>query len=256
MCSGSSLSKSLLAFAVVASLVLLWYKWPKDIVDFKTRTESSSDHIKVYVFQFGSVYKYKESVSVSNTFYSSRFFINEDILEIDDFRSRFKSAWFKRLKHSDASSGEKDCSMIVSDKWNDQGLENQINTSGDESSGSRNECNDKSTSGDDTNIRPSYDTEPMVEVESVDLRDALSVIFGLLELKLIPLLPILLFTLRHDLGVFHLRILTRRLQRHFVGRAGARQPGSPEYIPDPMELEDHVTVYFSEPEASRGLVAS
>nr|GFD22164.1 hypothetical protein [Tanacetum cinerariifolium] len=29
--------------------------------------------------------------------------------------------------------------------------------------------------------------------------------------QLIPLLPILSFTLRHDLGVFHLRILTRRL---------------------------------------------
>ncbi|GJV41736.1 hypothetical protein Tco_1420176 [Tanacetum coccineum] len=55
-------------------------------------------------------------------------------------------------------------SRIVSDKENDQGLENQSNTSGDESSRSRNECNDKSTSGDDTDIRPSYDTEPMVEV--------------------------------------------------------------------------------------------
>ncbi|GKB20347.1 hypothetical protein Tco_0854270 [Tanacetum coccineum] len=29
---------------------------------------------------------------------------------------------------------------------------------------SRNECNDKSTFGDDTDIRPSYDTEPIVEV--------------------------------------------------------------------------------------------
>ncbi|GJU37830.1 hypothetical protein Tco_1186184 [Tanacetum coccineum] len=32
------------------------------------------------------------------------------------------------------------------------------------SSRSRNECNDKSTSGDDTDIRPSNDTKPMVEV--------------------------------------------------------------------------------------------
>ncbi|GKC78988.1 hypothetical protein Tco_1129762, partial [Tanacetum coccineum] len=46
---------------------------------------------------------------------------------------------------------------------NDQGLENQSNTSGYESSRSRNECNDKSNSGDDTDIRPSYDTESMVE---------------------------------------------------------------------------------------------
>nr|GEW66927.1 hypothetical protein [Tanacetum cinerariifolium] len=53
---------------------------------------------------------------------------------------------------------------IVSDKWNDQGFENKSNTFGDESSRSRNECNDRSTSGDDTDIRPSYDIEPMVEV--------------------------------------------------------------------------------------------
>ncbi|GJW48370.1 hypothetical protein Tco_0080016 [Tanacetum coccineum] len=61
-------------------------------------------------------------------------------------------------------SREKDCSRIVSDKRNDQGLENQSNTSGDEISRSRNECNDKSTSRDDTNIRPSYDMKPMVEI--------------------------------------------------------------------------------------------
>ncbi|GJR95262.1 hypothetical protein Tco_0267436 [Tanacetum coccineum] len=51
---------------------------------------------------------------------------------------------------SDASSGEKDCSRIVSDK--------------DESSRSRNKCNDKSTSRDDMDISPTYDTEPMIEV--------------------------------------------------------------------------------------------
>nr|GEX45184.1 hypothetical protein [Tanacetum cinerariifolium] len=70
----------------------------------------------------------------------------------------------QEVKPSDASSGDKDCSRIVSDKRNDKGLENQSNTSGDDSSKSRNECNDKSTSGNDTDIRPSYDTEPMVEV--------------------------------------------------------------------------------------------
>ncbi|GJW52932.1 hypothetical protein Tco_0097017, partial [Tanacetum coccineum] len=70
----------------------------------------------------------------------------------------------QKVKASDASSGEKDFSRIVSDKGDDQCLDNQSNTSGDESSRSRNECNDKSTSRDDTDIRPSYDTEPMVEV--------------------------------------------------------------------------------------------
>ncbi|GKD90404.1 hypothetical protein Tco_1365911 [Tanacetum coccineum] len=42
--------------------------------------------------------------------------------------------------------------------------ENQSNTSRDESIRSRNECNDKITSEDDTDVRPSYDTKPMVEV--------------------------------------------------------------------------------------------
>ncbi|GJU24561.1 replication protein A 70 kDa DNA-binding subunit B [Tanacetum coccineum] len=63
----------------------LWDAW---IDDFNTRMESSSDHIKVCVFQFGCVRKSVESISVSNTFYSSRFFINEEIPEIADFKSR------------------------------------------------------------------------------------------------------------------------------------------------------------------------
>nr|GEV09075.1 hypothetical protein [Tanacetum cinerariifolium] len=71
----------------------------------------------------------------------------------------------REVKALDASLENKDCSRIVSDKRNDQGLENQSNTSGDESSRSRNEYNDKSTYGDDTDIRPSYDTEPIVETD-------------------------------------------------------------------------------------------
>ncbi|GJR20369.1 hypothetical protein Tco_0968896 [Tanacetum coccineum] len=72
----------------------------------------------------------------------------------------------QKVKASDASSGDNDCSRIVSDKENDQCLKNQSNTSGDESSRSMNECNEKSTSGDDMDIRPSYDTELMVEADS------------------------------------------------------------------------------------------
>nr|GEV60286.1 retrovirus-related Pol polyprotein from transposon TNT 1-94 [Tanacetum cinerariifolium] len=60
--------------------------------------------------------------------------------------------------------GDTDNSGIVSKKGNDQSLENQSNTSRDESSRSKNECNDKFTSRDDTDIIPSYDTEPMVKV--------------------------------------------------------------------------------------------
>ncbi|GJS53850.1 hypothetical protein Tco_0627212 [Tanacetum coccineum] len=52
----------------------------------------------------------------------------------------------QEVKASNASSGDKDSSGIVSDKGNNQNLENQSNTSGDESS------------------RPSYDKYPMVEV--------------------------------------------------------------------------------------------
>ncbi|GJU03457.1 hypothetical protein Tco_1113795 [Tanacetum coccineum] len=83
--------------------------------------------------------------------------MNAKKLQIQEYK-------IQEVKASNASSGDTNCSGIVSDKGNDQGLENQGNTSGDESSRSRNECNDKSTSRDDTDIRPSYDTKPMVEV--------------------------------------------------------------------------------------------
>nr|GEZ18474.1 hypothetical protein [Tanacetum cinerariifolium] len=75
---------------------------------------------------------------------------------------------------------------IVSDKGNDQGLENQRNTSGDERSMLRNECNDKSTFGDDTDIKPSYDTEPMVETDqnAIDERVALANLIANLKLDI------------------------------------------------------------------------
>ncbi|GKD06522.1 hypothetical protein Tco_1181496 [Tanacetum coccineum] len=77
--------------------------------------------------------------------------LNERQLQIQEYM-------VQKVKASDASLGEKDCSRIVSDKGNDQGLENLSNTSGNESIRSRNECNDKSTSRDDMDVRPSYDT--------------------------------------------------------------------------------------------------
>ncbi|GKB12602.1 hypothetical protein Tco_0846525 [Tanacetum coccineum] len=85
--------------------------------------------------------------------------LNERKLQIQECK-------VQKVKASDASSGDNDCSRIVLDKESDQGLENQSNTSVDESSRSRNECNDKKTYGDDTDIRPSYDTKPMVEADS------------------------------------------------------------------------------------------
>ncbi|GJZ97565.1 hypothetical protein Tco_0670018 [Tanacetum coccineum] len=55
-------------------------------------------------------------------------------------------------------------SGIVSDKGNDHSLEIQSNTPRDKSSRSRNECNDKSTSRNDTDIKPSYDIKPIAKV--------------------------------------------------------------------------------------------
>ncbi|GJY15428.1 hypothetical protein Tco_0385850 [Tanacetum coccineum] len=97
----------------------------------------------------------------------------EKQLDKEEFQEIGSMAAFKiqeckvqEVKASDACSGEKDYSRIVSDNGNVQGLENQSNTSGDKISRLRNECNDKSNSGDDTDISPSYDTEPMVEADS------------------------------------------------------------------------------------------
>ncbi|GJZ03608.1 hypothetical protein Tco_0536883 [Tanacetum coccineum] len=66
--------------------------------------------------------------------------------------------------------------------------------------------------------------------------------------QLIPQLPILLFTLRHDHGV-PLQDPYEEAPRQLLEQA----PHSPEYVPDPMELEDHVPVYIPEPETSEDL---
>ncbi|GJY08616.1 hypothetical protein Tco_1035801 [Tanacetum coccineum] len=83
--------------------------------------------------------------------------LNERKLQIQECK-------VQEVKSSDGSSGGKDSNGIVSEKGNAQSLENQNSTSRDESSSSRNECNEKITSWDDTDIRPSYDIEPIVEV--------------------------------------------------------------------------------------------
>ncbi|GJY99104.1 hypothetical protein Tco_0516534 [Tanacetum coccineum] len=64
----------------------------------------------------------------------------------------------------DESSGNTYNSGFVSDKGNAQSSKKQSNTSGNKSSRTGNECSEGSNSRDDTNIRPSYDTEPMTEV--------------------------------------------------------------------------------------------
>ncbi|GKC38060.1 hypothetical protein Tco_1050444 [Tanacetum coccineum] len=82
--------------------------------------------------------------------------LNEKKLQIQECK-------IQEVKASNACSGDTYSSGIVSDKGDDQSVENHSNTSRDESSRSRNECNDKSTSRDDTDIKPSYDTEPIVD---------------------------------------------------------------------------------------------
>ncbi|GJX78836.1 hypothetical protein Tco_0326985 [Tanacetum coccineum] len=91
--------------------------------------------------------------------------LNERKLQIQECKIR-------EVKASNACSRDTNSSGIVSDKGNDQSLENHSNTSRDESSRSKNECNDKSIFGDDTDIRPSYDTEPIVEVDSNVIPDS------------------------------------------------------------------------------------
>nr|GEU94282.1 hypothetical protein [Tanacetum cinerariifolium] len=88
----------------------------------------------------------------------------ETIIQDMDFIEQCIVERARREQEIQNSSRDTDSSGIVFDKGNDQSLENQSNTSEDESNMSRNECNDKITFGNDTDIRPFYDTEPMVEV--------------------------------------------------------------------------------------------
>ncbi|GJR79742.1 hypothetical protein Tco_0150527 [Tanacetum coccineum] len=101
----------------------------------------------------------------------------ETILKNFDFIEEYMLKTIIHAQTIQKSSG------IVSNKGNDQSLENQSNTSRDESSRSKNECNDKSTSSDDTDIRPSYDTEPMVENDQnvVECEDECVALANLIE---------------------------------------------------------------------------
>ncbi|GKA28663.1 zinc finger BED domain-containing protein RICESLEEPER 2-like protein [Tanacetum coccineum] len=80
--------------------------------------------------------------------------IQNRLKRLNERKLQIQECKIQEVKALDVSLGDKNSSGIVSDKGNDQGLENQGNTSGDKSSRSRNECNDKSTSGDDTITPP------------------------------------------------------------------------------------------------------
>ncbi|GKE69274.1 hypothetical protein Tco_1527346, partial [Tanacetum coccineum] len=68
--------------------------------------------------------------------------------------------------------------------------------------------------------------------------------------RLIPRLPILPSNLRHDLGVSPSEDPYEEVARQLL----EQELRPSEYVPDPMELEDHVLVYIPEPEHPEDLV--
>ncbi|GJV48926.1 hypothetical protein Tco_1439138 [Tanacetum coccineum] len=73
--------------------------------------------------------------------------IQNRLKRLNERKLQIQECKIQEVKASNACLGDTDSGGIVSDKGNDQSLENQSNTSGDKSSMSRNECNDKSTLG-------------------------------------------------------------------------------------------------------------
>ncbi|GJU45673.1 hypothetical protein Tco_1202939 [Tanacetum coccineum] len=107
--------------------------------------------------------------------------LNKEILHKKDSKSalsviKIQECKMQEVRALDASSGNTESSGIVSDKMsaknlendcsetgNDQSLGNESSTSRNASSRSGNECSERSY-GNDTDINPSYDTEPMFKV--------------------------------------------------------------------------------------------
>ncbi|GKE15413.1 hypothetical protein Tco_1422990 [Tanacetum coccineum] len=90
--------------------------------------------------------------------------LQKRLKRLNESQVQIQECTVQKVQSSVTSSGDEISSGIVSDEGNDQSSDIQSNTSGDESSRSWNECKDKSTSVDDTDIRPIYDEEPMIEV--------------------------------------------------------------------------------------------
>ncbi|GJS83962.1 hypothetical protein Tco_0750503 [Tanacetum coccineum] len=73
------------------------------------------------------------------------------------------------------------------------------------------------------------------------------------QLKYVSVVPWLLYYVHSEARFLEysvLRILNEEAGRQLLEQA----PRSPEYVPDPMELEDHVPVYIPEPEHPEDLV--
>ncbi|GKC22992.1 hypothetical protein Tco_1025142 [Tanacetum coccineum] len=101
----------------------------------------------------------------------------EILKRFNDKKLLIQECKVQKVKALDASSGNTNNSGIVTKKGNakssendcnktgnDQSSGNESNTSRNKSSRSGNECSEKRNSGNDTDIRPSYDTVQMVEV--------------------------------------------------------------------------------------------
>ncbi|GKB19665.1 hypothetical protein Tco_0853588 [Tanacetum coccineum] len=95
--------------------------------------------------------------------------IQKRLKSLTDRKLQIQECKIQKVKALDDSSGNTKSSKIVS--WNDysktrndQSSQNESSTSGNKSSRSGNECSERSNFGNDTDIRPSYDTKPMAEV--------------------------------------------------------------------------------------------
>ncbi|GJS77601.1 hypothetical protein Tco_0727482 [Tanacetum coccineum] len=82
--------------------------------------------------------------------------IQKRLTRLNDRKLQIQECKVQEVKALNASLGDTDSSGIVSKKGNAHSSENESSRSG-------NECSERSNYGDDTDIRPSYDTEPMAE---------------------------------------------------------------------------------------------
>ncbi|GJR02132.1 hypothetical protein Tco_0525116 [Tanacetum coccineum] len=117
----------------------------------------------------------KQAKSMKQTLHKQE--IQNRLKRLNNRKLQIQECNVQEVKAADASSGDTDTSGFVSDKenanssknncsktGNDQSSEKQSSTSGKESSRSKNEYSERSNYGDDTDIKPSNDIEPIDEV--------------------------------------------------------------------------------------------
>ncbi|GJU68159.1 hypothetical protein Tco_1254418, partial [Tanacetum coccineum] len=108
------------------------------------------------------IWKFNPSMIVQNM-NSIEKFIVERALHDQENHNRLKKLNDRKLQIQECKIQEVKAADASSGTVNDQSPEKQSSTSSNESSRSRNKCSEKSNSGDDTDVRPSYDREPMVD---------------------------------------------------------------------------------------------